>query len=92
MTSTPLSITLSDEALEQIAQRAAEILAERQHDRAVSQRWLTVDQAAAYIGAKRQRIYDLRSAGRLSRNGDGRRGLVDRHELDRLVGGMRAKS
>ena len=33
------------------------------------------------------RIYDLRSAGRLSRTGDGSRVLVDRAELDRLVGG-----
>jgi excisionase family DNA binding protein len=87
--SAPLSLTLPDEVVEQIAQRVAEILTERQPDREVSQRWLTVDQAAAYIGAKPQRIYDLRSNGRLSRNGDGRRGLVDRRELDALIEGGR---
>ena len=32
-----------------------------------------------------QRIYDLRSARRLTMHGDGRRALIDRQELDRLV-------
>ena len=86
--SAPLTFTLPPEAVEKIAQRVAEILLERQtypgrdHD---GRRWLTVPEAAAYIGAKPQRVYDLRSAGRLSRCGDGGRALIDRRELDRLV-------
>ena len=86
--SAPVTFTLPVEVVEQIAQRAAEIVLERlaADD---GQRWLTVDQAAAYIGAKPQRVYDLRSSGRLSRHGDGGRALVDRRELDRLVGGGR---
>jgi len=71
---------------EALAGRAAELVEDRmRHGLACERRWLTVDQAAAYIGAKRQRIYDLRSTGRLSRCSDGRRGLVDRRELDELV-------
>lgn len=82
-----LSIDLPDEALEQLAQRVADILEERTAATAPSPRWMTVDQAAEYIGAKQQRVYDLRSSGRLTRHGDGARALVDRRELDRLVGG-----
>jgi excisionase family DNA binding protein len=81
-------LQLPPELLEQLAQRVAEILAERTPATATEQRWLTVDQAAEYIGCSRQRIYDLRSSGRLRRHGDGRRGLVDRHDLDRLVGAL----
>jgi excisionase family DNA binding protein len=82
-----LELDLSADVLEQLAQRVAEILDDRQASRSSSgrARWLTVDQAAEYIGAKRQRIYDLRSSRVLSRHCDGRRGLVDRSELDRLI-------
>jgi excisionase family DNA binding protein len=46
-----------------------------------------VDQAAAYIASSKQRIYDLRSSGRLTRHGDGRRALISRAELDQLISG-----
>ncbi|MDX6592752.1 MAG: Helix-turn-helix domain [Gaiellales bacterium] len=83
------TFTLPPETLEAIAQRVADILEERQSQTSpgIVTRWLTVDQAAQYIGANRQRVYDLRSSGRLSRHGDGGRALVDRHELDELVEG-----
>lgn len=81
----PLTFTLPAELVEQIARRVAEIMLEREPAKAAEQRWLTVAEAAAYIGAKPQRIYDLRSSGRLSRTGDGSRGLVDRRELDEMV-------
>jgi excisionase family DNA binding protein len=82
-----IEISLPPEVVEQIAQRVAEILEERRSGEAAApaQRWLTIDQAAAHIGAKPQRIYDLRSSGRLSRHADGRRALIDRVELDMLV-------
>ena len=90
-TPAPIGFTFPEEVLQQIAYRVAEILAEgpgatmpqRGH------RWLTIDQAADYIGATRKRIYDLRSSGRLSRTGDGSRVLVDRQELDDLIGRVR---
>ena len=40
---------------------------------------------AAYIGAKPQRIYDLRSSGALKRHGHGRRALISRDELDDFI-------
>jgi hypothetical protein len=81
-----IAFALPDEALEAIAQRVADILEERQaHRPAPAKRWLTVADAADYASCKPQRIYDLRSSGRLTRCGDGRRGLVDRRELDALI-------
>ncbi|HVM16420.1 MAG TPA: helix-turn-helix domain-containing protein [Gaiellaceae bacterium] len=46
---------------------------------------LTVKQAAALIGAKPQRIYDLLSQRRLTRYKEGGRTLVSREELEALV-------
>jgi len=86
--SSPLTFTLPPEAVEEIAQRVAEIMLERQADhrgRNSGSRWATIDEAADYLRCSRQRVYDLRSSGRLSRHGDGGRALVDRRELDRLV-------
>jgi hypothetical protein len=86
--SAPVTFTLHPEALEELAQRVADILEQRQPPQS-ERRWLTVAEAAEHIGAKAQRIYDLRSAGRLSRCGDGGRALVDRREFDNLIeGGM----
>jgi len=79
-----LVVTVTDDLVERIAQRVAEILAERDR-RESSSRWLTAQQAADYLQATPQRIYDLRSSGWLSRTGDGSRVLVDRRELDVLL-------
>ena len=83
MNGLPLTITLTHDQLDEIAQRVAAILSKP--ERTAIDRWLTVDQAAAYIGARRQRIYDLRSSGRLGRYGDGSRALIDRNELDSMI-------
>lgn len=82
--SVTLTITLSPDQLSEIAARVAEMLSTSSSPDS-AQRWLTIDQAAAYIGCRRQRIYDLRSSGRLKRHGDGGRALVDRYELEQLV-------
>ena len=42
----------------------------------------TVAEAAEYLRCKPQRIYDLRSSGRLPRHGDGSRVLIRRADLD----------
>jgi excisionase family DNA binding protein len=83
-----VSIPFTPELVDLIAGRVAALL-EARHRPEAPTRWLTVEQAAAYIGAKPKRIYDLRSSGRLSRTGDGSRVLVDRQELDDLIGGVR---
>lgn len=82
-----VSIPFPPELVDLIAERVAAIL-EARHRAEAPKRWLTVDEAARYIGAKPKRIYDLRSANRLSRTGDGSRVLVDRRELDELIGGV----
>ena len=48
--------------------------------------YLTVAEAAAYIRASRQRVYDLLSSRRLSRRKDGARVLISRAELDAYLG------
>jgi excisionase family DNA binding protein len=81
-----IHLELPDDALDELAQRVAAILAPRfARSEGASKRWFTVPEAADYIGAQPQRIYDLRSNGTLSRTGDGARALVDRAELDRYL-------
>ena len=46
---------------------------------------LSVPEAAAVLRCKPQRIYDLRSAGRLPRTVEGGRAVVRRSDLERLV-------
>jgi excisionase family DNA binding protein len=47
--------------------------------------YLTIPEACEYARMSRQRIYDLRSSGRLSRSGDGSSARVLRAELDALI-------
>ena len=90
MSADPINFTIPDALVDLIAERVAAILAAKIGDAraAPAKRWLTIDEAADYIGSTRKRIYDLRSAGRLSRTGDGSRVLVNRQELDDLIGGV----
>jgi excisionase family DNA binding protein len=83
-----VELMLPGELLEAIAERAAELVLARQQA-ARETRWMTIAEAAEYAGCGRQRIYDLRSDGRLKRHGDGRRALVDRYELDAYLGNSR---
>jgi excisionase family DNA binding protein len=50
--------------------------------------YMSIDEAAEYLRAKRQRVYDLLSAGRLTRFKDGSRVLVSREELDGHLGAV----
>ena len=79
----PLALELPSELVEQIAQRAAEILVERQADTAGT--WLDVAEAAEHMRCGTSRIYSLVSAGRIPVHRDGSRLLFDRHELDEFV-------
>ncbi len=76
-----LRIAAPPELLEGIAQRAAEILAERQRV-AEPPPYLTVDEAAEYLRCKPKRIYDLTSQRRLPFVKDGSRTLLRRVDLD----------
>lgn len=79
---TELSLTLPPEILEAIAERVAELLADRVATPAPVSPFMTVAEAAEYLRCKRQRVDDLLSSGRLTRHKDGSRTLVSRAELD----------
>lgn len=81
-------LQLPPDAFEAIAQRAAELVLEQLEERAQGASlpaWLSVADAAAYIGCGKQRIYQLRSDGRLGAHKEGGRAVVLRAELDALV-------
>lgn len=88
-----LVIELPRECVDAIAARAAAILGARtdQPSRAPSP-YLSVPEAAEYLRAKPQRVYDLLSARRLTRYKDGSRTLVSRAELDAYLENGRASS
>jgi excisionase family DNA binding protein len=79
-----LQFDLPPEALEKIAERVAEILGEGAGKLAapIDRPYLNVSEAAEYLRASRQRVYDLLSCGRLRRYKDGSRVLVSRAELE----------
>lgn len=72
-----LSATLSDEHVERIARRAAELVAERQQDSP----YLNAEQAGQYLRCAKGRIYDLVQLGRIEPVRDGRRLLFHRATL-----------
>jgi excisionase family DNA binding protein len=83
--SAPLSLHLPPELIEEIARRAADLLA---HQVAPIPDYLTPGEAADYLRCSKRRIYDLTSAGRLRVCKDGSRNLYRRVDLDAyLVGG-----
>jgi len=85
-------IPFPEELVDRIAERAAEIMRRETLGKdpcrdANSEGWgsspyLTVAEAADYLRAKPQRVYDLLSARRLTRHHDGRRVLVSRAEVE----------
>ena len=86
-------LVLDDETLDELARRVAAIL-RGEVERAPEPRseYLSVDEACQLLRCRPQRIYDLRSSGRLTRYGDGSRALVSRAELEAyLAGGRRSR-
>ncbi len=85
-----LEIAVPPDLQERIAERAAELVLERlgrANDNGDQPCYLTPAAAGRYIGKPRQRIYDLLSAGRLTRFKDGSSTLVSVAELDDYVAG-----
>ena len=79
---------LIDEFVDRVAERVAELLEERGTRRGrygTAPDLLSVTEAAELLRCKPQRVYDLRSAGRLPRTNEGGRAVVRRVDLDRLV-------
>jgi excisionase family DNA binding protein len=78
-----LSLTFPPELVDAIALRVVEMLEARGlAPQTPATPYLDVDQAAEYIAAKPQRVYDLVSAGTLAPCRDGRRLLFKRADLD----------
>lgn len=91
MTEPDLAFTIPAEAIEAIASRAAEIVLEQLAVSEASSPWLTVSEAAEYMRASKQRVYDLCSARRLTRHKDGSRVLVSRAEIDAYLAGASSR-
>lgn len=79
-----LKVTLSEEQLARIAERAAALAPDRQPPRSP---WLNVVEAAEHLRCRKDRIYDLIALGRLQPRRDGRRVLLHRDDLDRYLEG-----
>jgi excisionase family DNA binding protein len=79
-----LRVSVGVDALEAVAERAAELVLAQLGGLARSP-YLTVPEAAEYLRCRRQRIDDLLSQGRLTRLKDGARTLVARAELEAYV-------
>jgi excisionase family DNA binding protein len=75
------SIPISDEFIEELAKRVAELNGARGPD----QGFLNVEGAAHFLACPPSRIYSLVSAKRIPHHRDGSRLLFDRHELDAWV-------
>jgi excisionase family DNA binding protein len=87
----PLAVSLPDDLVDAIAERAAEIVVERR--RPAEDGWLRgADRIAAYIDCPRSRVYALVSARRIPVHRDGSALIARRSELDRWLregGGIR---
>ena len=84
-----VALALPPELIETIAQRAAELLAERA---LASSPWLSAEEAAAYMAAPVSRVRKLTMTSELPHAKDGRRVLYHRDELDTYLRSGGAKS
>lgn len=81
----PLGLTVPPEALEAIAERAAQIVLERQRAQPAS-RWLYGAKAASdYLGWPVKRVTNKVATGALPHHRSGGRLMFDTAELDRVV-------
>jgi excisionase family DNA binding protein len=85
---TKFSIPIPAELVDEIAERAAELVLERLEPEQPTAPgpYLTIAEAAELLRCRRQRVYDLLSARRLQRFKDGSRVLVRRDEIDAYLG------
>jgi len=75
-----LSLAVPEALVEAVAQRVADLLAERSAPE--PEPWIGVEQAAEHLACPRSRVYALSSAGRIPHRKDGSRLLFRRSELD----------
>ena len=80
---TNLALAVPLELVEAIAERAAEMLAERRGPELEA--WIGVEEAAEHLACPKSRVYGLSSAGRIPHRKDGSRLLFRRSELDEWI-------
>lgn len=81
-----VAVELPDDVVEAIAQRAAEIVLERQAAAVPARsKYASIDEAKDFLRCGKQRIYDLRSSRTLTPFTEGGRALVAWSELEALV-------
>ncbi len=81
-----VELVLSDDQVDAIARRVAELLASSSAPPLASE-LLTVREAAEFLRCSRQRVDNLLSQGRLPRVKEGRRTLIARAALERYLAG-----
>jgi excisionase family DNA binding protein len=74
-----INLTVPDELIEEIV---AVVVARLNVQPPAESPYMSVDEAADYMRCKKQRVYDLISARRLTRLKDGTRVLLRRGEID----------
>jgi excisionase family DNA binding protein len=89
---TDLAFPIPPELVEAIAKSVAEVLAERAPAEDGRSPWLTVDETADYLRCSRQRVYDLKSSGRIASAQDGKRPLFHRAVLNAYLTGGDARA
>lgn len=85
MSEPAFAIQLPDSLIGVLVERAAELAHARVRQHVDDSPYMTTEQAAAFLCCSRQRVHDLLGQGKLSRYKEGRRTLLLREELDRLV-------
>lgn len=82
-----LSVSLTDDDLDALAERVATILAARSMDAAPAGDHLAVPAAAALLGVSPKTVRNYLASGRLTRHGAPRRPLVARVEVEAMARG-----
>ena len=82
---TALSLAVPAELVEAIAQRVADLLAERLPAQRGPAPWLDVDGAAEHLSCPKSRVYELIAAKRVRHYRDGRRVLFKAEDLDAVL-------
>jgi excisionase family DNA binding protein len=82
------NLKLSEAEMTELVERVAAVVLERMGEPSAPSPYMSIGEAAEYLRARRQRVYDLVSAGRLTRFKDGSRVLVSRAELDAYLSGV----
>jgi excisionase family DNA binding protein len=83
--SEPLAFQVPDDLVEAIAQRAAELVLERQPGVSDGSPWYSVAAAAVYLGISERQLQRAITKERLVSSTVGRRRLLHRDDLDRFA-------